>query len=91
MNASAQALDDLKVFKSWSKSTKTIMSALGRGSIRAIGGMLYDVDMANLRGLSPIDLHKAIQEASPWLQANKATVERGDAGGSPTWNMIVRP
>ncbi len=90
MNTSAQALNDLKFFKSWSKSTCTIMSALGHGSVRAIGGMLYDVNMANLRGLSPIEVHAAIQEASPWLVANKATVERADAGGSPTWNLVVR-
>ena len=82
---------DMRYVRSWSERTKAIMAAFGLGPVRAFGGLVCDVNMATIRGATPIDIHTAIQEASPWLQVNKATIERTDSGGSPTWDVIVRP
>jgi hypothetical protein len=81
---------DLRHAKGWSPSTKTIMAALGLGPVRAFGSLLCDANVDTLRGLSPIDVHLAIAEATSWLQANKATIERIDAGGSPAWDLVVQ-
>lgn len=63
-------------------NTAKILNALKRGSIRAIGGMVYDFNNEYL--LLTSELYDVVKDA------NKLGIKirRMDAGGSPTWEVI---
>jgi hypothetical protein len=59
-----------------------LLKAIGRGPIRAIGGIVYDANMDLL--MSTTDLCEAIKEVYKETAVN---IVRTDSGGSPTWNI----
>jgi hypothetical protein len=62
---------------------KQLLEALQKGPIRAIGMVVYDVDMSYL--YSTTDLKDAIDE----LHQKQSTLRVGriDSGGAPTWDL----
>ena len=82
--------DDVCYCPTWSKYTKEIMSALGRGPIRVIRGVVCDARLKPLQGVTAVNIQIATAEAAPWLQANRAAVKYADEGGRPTWNLVAR-
>lgn len=62
--------------------TAKVLNALNRGSIRAIGRVVYDSSMDILIPLN--DLAFVIREAGKL----GIRIRRVDAGGSPTWEKI---
>lgn len=59
-----------------------LLKAIGRGPIRAIGGIAYDANMECL--MSTTDLCDAIKEVYKETAVN---IVRTDSGGSPTWDI----
>lgn len=62
--------------------SEKLLSALERGPVRAIGGTVYDAQMQML--MSTTDLHAVIRE----LGRKGISIQRTDAGGSPTWDVM---
>jgi hypothetical protein len=58
-----------------------LLSALEKGPVRAIGGIVFDAEMKPL--MNTTDMHKAVRA----LETQNILVRRQDAGGSPTWNI----
>jgi len=56
------------------------LHALSKGPIRNVGSLMCDVDM-NFLKFRPSDMYEIIRDAFKF----GITIERTDAGGTPTW------
>lgn len=68
------------------ENAKTLLKALVVGSVRGFGGIFCDKDMNSLR-MGCTDMHDAVR----LLQNLGCSIERADAGGSPTWILTKLP
>jgi hypothetical protein len=62
-------------------NAEKVMSAMQKGPIRAIGGIVYDAD--NQPVMNTTDLHNVIRA----LERTDILIRRTDSGGSPTWDL----
>ena len=60
-------------------SVEVLLLALSKGEVRAIGGIIYDVEMLPL--FNTTIMHGAVRA----LSRNGVVGERVDSGGAPTW------